>query len=224
MNCSRIRRLLSAYYDAELPAERRAAVRRHLHDCEACRTLLEGFKNLAVLTATWTDVQAPASLGHALADKLKAACATIAAEAGSRDPRPAQDPRPAEAGGAGRPAPSAGASPRRTFKPFLEGLEERQTLSGLLCAAGTAIAPELFATAVASLHVDGDWSASSGSVSSTRGRPLGLPQAPAGEAACPTKLTQHPNSSSAADLAGWGAFAGGMCALGDVGGCGAVEC
>ncbi|GEM_PF-4567724 len=194
MNCSNVRRLLSAYCDAELPAERRAAVRRHLQNCEGCRTRLDGFKNLAVLTAKWTDVQAPASLGHALAPKLKAACETVATEAGSGDPRPAQgDPRPAWAGAVGRPAPSApapsaGPSARRTFKPVIEGLEDRQTLSGLFCAAGTAIAPGPFASAVAMLRVDGDWSSS---------------------------------SRSAADLPGWGPFAG---ALGNAGASGPVEC
>ena len=159
MNCSKTRRLLSAYCDAELPAERRAAVRRHLQGCEDCRALVDGFKHLAVLTAKWTDLQAPASLWHALAPKLTAVCETVAAATGSGDARRAQS------GGVGRPAPSAiapsaAASPRRTFKPFLEGLEDRYPLSGLFCTAGTALAPDRFASAVAVQHADRDWSAS----------------------------------------------------------------
>ncbi len=172
MNCSNFRRLVSAYCDAELPAERRAAVRRHLQSCEGCRSLLDGFKDLAVLAAKWADVQPPASLWHALAPKLKAAATEARLE----------DLRTARAGGVGRPAPSAGAapsagvgrpapsaeaapsagpSPKRTFKPVVEGLEDRQTLSGLLGAAGTAIAADSFASAVALLHVGEDWIASS---------------------------------------------------------------
>src|SRR5207247_10409433 len=85
-----------------------------------------------------------------------------------REGRPA--PRAARpATSAARPAPSAGPSPKRTFKPVLEGLEDRQTLSGLFGAAGTAFAPDSFASAVAMLHVGGDWIASYRSAANATG-------------------------------------------------------
>lgn len=145
MNCSKIRRLLSAYHDAELPADGRKAVRRHLQQCASCRTLLDGFKNLAALAAKWTDMQLSASLWDGLAPKLMAACEAAAAnreEVASAAEQKSKRP-----------------NPKRSFKPAIEGLEDRYALSDLLGASATAIAPEPMASAVAVLQIDGIWSA-----------------------------------------------------------------
>jgi anti-sigma factor RsiW len=149
MNCSKIRRLLSAYHDAELPAEGRKAVRRHLQQCASCRTLLDGFKNLAVLATKWTDVQTSASLWDGLAPKLMTACETAAANHEEVTSATEQKQK--------RP------NPKRSFKPVIEGLEDRYALSDLLGASATVIVPELM-TAVASLQSDGIWSAGFNSV------------------------------------------------------------
>src|SRR5215475_5405520 len=104
MNCSKIRRLLSAYHDAELPAEGRKAVRRHLQKCAPCRTLLDGFKDLAALAAKWTNMQPSALLWDGLAPKLIAACdaaaanheeVASAAEQNQRRPNPKRSFKPA---------------------------------------------------------------------------------------------------------------------------------
>ena len=153
MNCSKIRRLLSAYYDAELPAPRRAAVRRHLQHCPACKTRLDGFKNLAVLAEKFADARPSESLWQALAPKFKAACETAAVAAESGDPRPAPIASLTEQSQK-RP------SPRRTFKPIVEGLEDRYPLSDLFCASGTALALGPIASAVAFLPRDGELSTS----------------------------------------------------------------
>jgi len=145
MNCSKIRRLLSAYHDAELPAEGRKAVRRHLQKCDLCRTLLDGFKSLGALAATWTDVQPPTSLWDGLAPKLMAACDAAAADHEEVASAAEQKQK--------RP------NPKRSFKPAIEGLEDRYALSDLLGASATAIAPEPTAPAVAMLQSDGIWSA-----------------------------------------------------------------
>jgi anti-sigma factor RsiW len=149
MNCSKIRRLLSAYHDAELPADGRKAVRRHLQQCASCRTLLDGFKNLAVLASKWTDVQPSASLWDGMAPKLMAACEAAAANREEVAAAAEQKPK--------RP------NPKRSFKPVIEGLEDRYALSDLLGASVTAIAPEPM-TAVASSQSDGIWSAGFNSV------------------------------------------------------------
>jgi anti-sigma factor RsiW len=154
MNCSKTRRLLSAYHDAELPAERRAAVRRHLQKCQACRTLLNGFKNLAALAGKWIDVQPSASLWNSLAPKLMSACDAAAAavpeKVGSVTEQNQKRP-----------------NPKRCFKPVIEGLEDRYALSDLLGAWPTAIAPEPMVPAVAMLNVDGNWSAGFNSIIAT---------------------------------------------------------
>jgi anti-sigma factor RsiW len=145
MNCSKIRRLLSAYHDAELPAEGRKAVRQHLQKCAACRTLLDGFKNLAVLASKWTDVQPSAALWDGMAPKLMAACEAAAANHEEVASAAEQKPK--------RP------NPKRSFKPVIEGLEDRYALSDLLGVSATAIAPEPTASAVTMLQIDGNWSA-----------------------------------------------------------------
>src|SRR5262245_15009683 len=155
MNCARVRRLLSAYYDAELPAERRAAVRRHLQGCTDCRSQLDGFKNLADLTAQWTDVQPAASLWRQLAPKIRAACEAAAAEAIAALTEQNQK------------LPGA----RRTFKPALEGLEDRYALADLLCTSAAAVAPAAIAASVAVLRVVGDCSSSMGSAAAYAAAP-----------------------------------------------------
>jgi anti-sigma factor RsiW len=144
MKCSRVHRLLSAYYDAELTPDLRAAIRRHLQLCEDCRGLVEGFKNLSALMGMWCDVQPPAALGEALALRLQAACETAAQAEVVASWSEQSEKRP---------------HPRRTFKPVLEGLEDRQALSDLFCTSATALAPGPSTSMLAVSHVGAAWSA-----------------------------------------------------------------
>ncbi len=138
MQCTRIHRLLSAYHDAELPAEARYAVRQHLRGCDACRQALESVKSLEALGEKWAQIQAPGSLWEALAVALDTACKTAgretAIEAAARE-----DQRRSK--------------PRRTFKPVVEGLEDRFPPSALVGVSVLSFtpAPAAFAAAWAAL-------------------------------------------------------------------------
>ena len=144
MLCVRVRRLLSAYHDAELPAERRSAVRRHLQGCAACRSRLDHFKNLAELTAQWSELNPAASLWVKLGLKIRSACESAAAD----EIAPLTDRC--------QKLPAS----RRTFKPSLEGLEDRYALADLLGASAAVMAPGASATAARIVYVESDCSAS----------------------------------------------------------------
>ncbi len=49
MDCSKVRELLSQYYDAELPANDREVVTEHLSHCGTCAAEVEGFRRLSTL-------------------------------------------------------------------------------------------------------------------------------------------------------------------------------
>ena len=49
MDCSRVRELLSHYYDGELPGDDRAVVAEHVNRCEPCAAEVEGFRRLSAL-------------------------------------------------------------------------------------------------------------------------------------------------------------------------------
>lgn len=142
MNCVNVRRLLSAYCDLELPSERRAALRRHLHHCESCTAALETFKKLSTLTAQWTDVTPSASLWQTLAQKLAAA------------PAGPGEPKREEALALPELSQKRGGA-RRSFKPVIEGLEDRYPLSDLLYAAGGTIVFSVIEPVRAYLCADG---------------------------------------------------------------------
>ena len=146
MNCANVRRLLSAYCDLELPSERRAAVRRHLHDCELCAAALDGFKNLSALTAQWSDTQASAPPWEELAPKLMTALAA-ACPVNPDEVLSASDPKRLHTGVA------------RTFKPVIEGLEDRYPLSDLLYVAGATMAFTAVEPMCAYVRSDNIWSA-----------------------------------------------------------------
>lgn len=156
MNCGNVRRLLSAYCDAELPSERRAAVRRHVRHCESCSAALETFKKLSTLTAQWADAGPSASLWQALAPKLMAAPAA-----------PAEPDREKVAALPDANQKRAGA--RRSFKPVIEGLEDRYPLSGLLYAAGGTMVFSVIEPAPAYLRTDGVWAAAADATAGLNG-------------------------------------------------------
>jgi len=52
MECQEIQDLLSTYLDGELPAEKQAAVTRHLAHCEACR------REFQIMERLWDDLLA----------------------------------------------------------------------------------------------------------------------------------------------------------------------
>jgi hypothetical protein len=121
-------------------------MRRHLHNCEGCTAALETFKQLSTLTARWADVPQAAPLWQALAPKLMAELRTPVASA------------PEEV--AALPEPNqkrAGA--RRSFKPVIEGLEDRYPLSNMLYAAGTTLVLSVVEPARALFRADGIWAA-----------------------------------------------------------------
>ncbi|MCI0684688.1 MAG: zf-HC2 domain-containing protein [Gemmataceae bacterium] len=143
MNCANVRRLLPAYGDAELSSQRRADVRQHLHHCDECAAALDGLKKLSSLMADWADLQAATSPWDHLAARLRA----VAATSGQADEVGASS-HPKRAGGNGKGGNGAngngasgnGAGARRSFKPVVEGLEDRYPLSGMMVAAGVAVA------------------------------------------------------------------------------------
>ncbi len=157
MNCANVRRLLSAYCDAELPSQGRTAMRQHLHNCEGCTAALEAFKKLSTLTATWGNVQPSAALWQALAPKLMAARAGVS-EAAAEEAAALPDLNQKRAGA------------KRSFKPVIEGLEDRYPLSDLLVAAGATIACSVVEPALAFFRADGIWAAMSDTSAAVTGR------------------------------------------------------
>jgi hypothetical protein len=137
---------LSAYCDLELPSEDRAAVRRHLHDCELCAAALDGFKKLSALTAQWSDMQTSSPPWEELAPKLMTALAA-ACPARPEEVLSASDPKRLHTGG------------MRTFKPVIEGLEDRYPLSDLLYVAGATMAFTVVEPMCACVRSDSIWSA-----------------------------------------------------------------
>lgn len=49
MRCTRVRELLSHYYDGELPSDDRAVVAEPVSHCETCAAEVEGFRRLSAL-------------------------------------------------------------------------------------------------------------------------------------------------------------------------------
>ena len=156
MNCANVRRLLSAYCDAELPSERRMALRRHLHNCEACTAALEAFKQLSTLTAKWGDVLPAAPLWQALGPKLIAELRSPA-ERSPEEMAVLPDPNQKRV------------AAKRSFKPVIEGLEDRYPLSNMLYAAGATIVFSVIEPARALLRADGIWAAMADSGSAFQG-------------------------------------------------------
>ena len=149
MQCDKVRRLMSAYYDTELPADVRSAVRRHAQLCEDCRDALDGLRKLAPLLGAWSELQPPAVLLQGLAPRLRAACDLEQRHIGDQVvPAPERIP----------PRPSS----RPTFKPFLEGLEDRQALSDIFCSAVPALMAGPVASPAAVVYAGGDWSPTCG--------------------------------------------------------------
>lgn len=156
MNCANVRRLLSAYCDAELPSQGRTAMRQHLHNCDGCTAALEAFKKLSTLTAKWGEVQPAASPWQELAPKLMAALA-MPGEAAPDEAVALPDPNQKRAGA------------KRSFKPVIEGLEDRYPLSNLWYAAGATIAFSVVEPALEFLRADGICAAMADTTAEFRG-------------------------------------------------------
>lgn len=62
MNCHEVQKLLSAYYDGELPDEFRSAVAEHLAGCSTCAQELAGFKKLSVMAHGLRTPEPPAHI------------------------------------------------------------------------------------------------------------------------------------------------------------------
>ncbi|MCC2671353.1 MAG: putative transrane anti-sigma factor [Armatimonadetes bacterium] len=72
MNCPSIRTLLSDYLDGELPAERHAAVDRHLLDCGGCSRLLSELRDTVRLTGHLGRHSCPVDLRAAVMSSVAA--------------------------------------------------------------------------------------------------------------------------------------------------------
>lgn len=71
MNCAEVEQLLSAYYDAEIPADERAEIAEHLVNCSKCATEHAGFKRLTVMVQSLANPVPSQQLGwHQLQEHL----------------------------------------------------------------------------------------------------------------------------------------------------------
>lgn len=59
MECQEVQKLLSAYYDRELPSELRSSVAGHVHTCSRCEEELAGFGELSAMARGLDDPEPP---------------------------------------------------------------------------------------------------------------------------------------------------------------------
>lgn len=58
MRCNEVKRLLSAYFDRELPTDQSIAIREHLKTCKSCMSELEDIERLHRLMGTFPILEA----------------------------------------------------------------------------------------------------------------------------------------------------------------------
>jgi anti-sigma factor RsiW len=66
MNCKAVQNRLSAYLDRELPADDMAAMRAHIHECDACREEERALRSLKSLLCGARTPEPPADLAERL--------------------------------------------------------------------------------------------------------------------------------------------------------------
>lgn len=70
MNCSEVNRLLSAYFDNELPVGVRSAISEHLTLCDLCTADLAGFDQLSAIAERLETPTAPAAIWNRIEESL----------------------------------------------------------------------------------------------------------------------------------------------------------
>jgi anti-sigma factor RsiW len=73
LECKHVWEQISGYLDKQLDAEMRAAVEKHLQNCEVCSAVLDSTRNILVLTADDRTYELPVGYSARLHTRLEAA-------------------------------------------------------------------------------------------------------------------------------------------------------